>query len=454
MIRYTAQCRADDRAADIRSIFAGGIVFETSLGLVLAVAAFLLSGFLAHLYSRPTITPLIEVASFVILTGALLSTAQAAFTGLERMELNSLTQIVQSIIKSILVPSLVILGLGPLGAVTGFTIASLIGGVIAVLFVWSLYRELPKLADNRLEVRTTIKTMFNYGFPLSIASIVGTFQAAFYNFILPIFASTSLIGDYNIAGTYVVLISFFATPVSIMLFAAFSKLDAQQDRETLKNMFQFSIKYASLLVVPVAAMVMALSKPGISILFPTFTGAPLYLSLLAINYLYVALGSLAVNNLINSQGQTRFSLRLSLLTFAIGVPLSIFLISNFRILGLIVTSLTAGLPSLAIALRWLKKRYGATVDWKSSAKILFSGGTASAITYALISRFISRNSIALVAGAIIFLFIFFSAVILTGAITTADIRTLKEIMTGLGWLGDRANFFLTVIEKLMIAIRR
>ena len=453
MIRYTAQYRAEDKAADIRSIFASGILFETVLGLILAVAAFLLSGVLAHLYSRPKITPLIEVASFVILTGALLSTGQAAFTGMERMELNSIAIIVQSIIKTIVVPSLVILGLGPLGAVTGFTVASLIGGLIAMLFMWSLYKKLPKLASDALKIKATIRTMFDYGFPLSIASIVGTFQVAFYNFILPIFVASDLIGNYGIANTFVVLIAFFATPVSTMLFPAFSKLDPKEDRETLKSVFQFSIKFASLLVVPVAAMVIALAKPGISILFPKFTAAPLFLSLLAVNYLYVAFGSLAVSNLINSQGQTRFSLRLSLLTFAIGFPLSIVLISKFGILGLIVTSLTAGLPSLTIALQWLRKRYNVTVDWKSSAKILLSGCTASAITYELVTRVIFRNSIALVVGAIVFICVFLFAIILTGAITRSDVDTLREIMTVLGPLGGLANRFLTIIEKLIYAIK-
>jgi O-antigen/teichoic acid export membrane protein len=449
MIKYTAQYRAEDKPAKIRSIFAGGILFETILGLILAAVAFLFSGLLARIYSLPNITPLIEVASFVILTGALLTTAQATFTGMERMELNSITLIVQSIIKAIVVPSLVILGLGPLGAITGFTVASLTAGLIAFLFAWSLYTKLPKTASSALEIKAAIRTMFDYGFPLSIASIIGTFQAQFYNFILPIFVATSLIGNYGTANLFVVLIGFFATPVSTMLFPAFSKLDPQKDHETLGNVFQFSVKYASLLVVPVAGMVMVLAKPGISILFPKFSSAPLFLSLLAVSYFYAVFGTLSVGNLINSQGQTKFSLKLSLLTFSIGFPMSIVLIYRFGIIGLIATSLTAGLPSLAIALRWIKKRYDLSVDWISSAKILLSAAAASAVTYALITLVTFRNSIALVLGALVFLSIFLVAIILSRAITRSDVETLQEIMTILGPLGRLANFFLAIIKNLI-----
>jgi len=453
MIKYTAQYNSEDKAAKIRGLFTAGILFETILGLILSAVAFTLSGLLAQLYRLPNITPLIQIASFTILTSALLSTAQAAFTGMERMELNSITLIIQSTIKTAAVLTLVILGFGPLGAVIGFSVAVLIAGLIAVLLMWILYKNLPKPTNNTLETKNTIKTMFNYGLPLSIASIIATFQTTFYTFILPIFVAPGLYGNYGIANTFVVLITFFAAPVSTMLFPAFSKLDPQKDKETLKNVFQFSIKYASLLVVPAAAIVITLSRPGISILFPEYPAAPLFLALLAINYLYTALGTLSIGNLINSQGQTKFNLKLSLITFAIGFPLSILLISQFGVLGLIITTLTAGIPSLIIALRWLKKQYDVTVDWTSSAKILLSGATASAITYALITQLAFSNLTALIVGAIVFLLAFIIAIVLTRAITKSDIDNMRNTITVLGPLARIANFLLNIIEKLMTILR-
>ena len=369
------------------------------------------------------------------------------------MELNSITLIIQSTIKTAVVLTLVILGLGPLGAVIGFSVAILIAGLIAVLLMWTLYKNLPKPTNNTLETKNTIKTMFNYGLPLSIASIIATFQTTFYTFILPIFVAPGLIGNYGIANTFVVLITFFAAPVSTMLFPAFSKLDPQKDKETLKNVFQFSIKYASLLVVPAAAIVITLSRPGISILFPEYPAAPLFLALLAINYLYTALGNLSIGNLINGQGQTKFNLKLSLITFAIGFPLSILLISQFGVLGLIITTLTAGIPSLIIALRWLKKQYDVTVDWASSAKILLSGATASAITYALITQLAFSNLTALIVGAIVFLLAFIIAIVLTRAITKSDIDNMRNTITVLGPLARIASLILNIIEKLMTILR-
>jgi tetrahydromethanopterin S-methyltransferase subunit E len=113
----------------------------------------------------------------------------------------------------------------------------------------------------------------------------------------------------------------------------------------------------------------------------------------------------------------------------------------------------AGIPSLIIPLRWLKKRYDVTADWASSAKILLSGGAASAITYTLITQVAFSNLIALVVGAVVFLLIFLVAIILTGAITRSDIDTIRETTTALGTLGRLVNSVLNIIAKLMATMR-
>ena len=193
--------------------------------------------------------------------------------------------------------------------------------------------------------------MLAYGTPLSLSTIIGGFQSQYYAFLLPIFYVTnnSAIGNYGIASTFVVLITFFATPITTMLFPAFSKLNPQKDKETLQNVFQFSIKYASLLVVPVAALVMCLAEPAVSTLFgKTYSTAPLFLALLAITYVFPAFGSLSTGNFINSQGKTTFFLYLTLITAAIGFPMGYILILHFGVLGLIVTSLVASIPSFVI----------------------------------------------------------------------------------------------------------
>ena len=303
MVKYSAQYNAENNAK-IRSIFFSGLVFEILLGLSLSLLSFGLSPFLASSLHRPTIVPLIQIASFFILTGALVNTATAAFTGMETMHLYSFMLIIQSIVKTALIVTLVLLGFGTLGAITGFTTASLIAGLAGILLMWTMYKSLPKSTNSKLEIMATIKTMLKYGLPVSIGTILTGFLTVFYSYILAIYVTNNAtIGNYNLAVNFSVLITFFATPVTTMLFPAFSKLDYKKDNETLKNVFQYSVKYASLIVVPVTAIVIALAQPGIGTIYQNrYAEAPLFLALFSITYLYTAFGNLSVGNLINGQG--------------------------------------------------------------------------------------------------------------------------------------------------------
>lgn len=458
MVRYTAQYRSENRESEVKNILISGIIFEISLGMALSAISFALSGYLAtNVFHRPEITSLIQIASITILAGGLINAATAAFTGIEKMELNSLMLIAQSTIKTIIMITLVILGLGTSGAVLGYTVAMIIAGLIGVALVWTQYKSLPKLSTVKLEIKAYTKTMLTYGTPLSLSAIISGFQGQFYAFLLPIFYVTdnTAIGNYGIASTFVVLIGFFATPIITMLFPAFSKLNPQKDKETLLKVFQYSVKYASLLVVPVAALVMCLAEPAVSTLFGNaYSTATLFLPLLTINYVYTAFGTLSTGNFISSQGKTTFILYLTLITAAIGFPMGYILIMQFGVLGLIATSLATGIPTTIISLYWIRKHYELTVDWHSSAKILLSSAIATALTYILISELGFSSLIRLIIGVVFFAFVFVTAVLVTQTINKSDIENLRGMVSGLGTIGKILNRVLNIIEKLMETLKR
>src|SRR5665647_912934 len=110
-------------------------------------------------------------------------------------------------------------------------------------------------------------------------------------------------------------------------------------------------------------LVICLAEPAVSTLFgTTYSTAPLFLALLALTYVFPAFGSLSVNNFISSQGKTTFILYLTLLSAAIGLPLGYILIMQLGVLGLIIASTIAGVPTTIISLYWIRKHYGLTVD--------------------------------------------------------------------------------------------
>jgi O-antigen/teichoic acid export membrane protein len=452
IVKFTAQYRAEDRIAEVRSIFLSGILFEVILGLVLSVLSFVLAGFLATtLFNRPSIAPLIEIASFSILAGALITAATAAFTGFEKMELNSIMLVIHSIFKTGLIVALVFLGFGAAGATTGFIVSTFVAGIIGILLVWRLYASLPKVAWHSLEVKAYLTAMLTYSLPLSFAAILSSLLPHFYSFILPIYSTDNvMIGNYGIANNFVILIAFVALPITTMIFPAFSKLDPKKDRDTLRSVFQFSVKYASLFVVPVVALVMALAVPAVYTLFgSTYSSAPLFLALLAAQYLFTTFGSLSIGGLLTGQGNTSFILKMAILTIVVGLPVGYIGIVAFGVLGLIITSLIAGLPALIWGLFFVRKTYGVSVDWLSSTKILVASAIAASVTFGAISFMSFSSLVELLLGTIIFIAVLVPSALLVKSISRSDISNLRGMINGLGVVGRLFSRVLGVLEKIM-----
>jgi O-antigen/teichoic acid export membrane protein len=454
MVKYTAQFRSEDRESEVRSILLSGLIFELALGIALSAISFALSGYLAtNVFHRPQITSLIQIASITILATGITNAATATFTGIERMQLNSIMLICQSSLRTAIMITLVLLGLSTAGAVLGYTVALVLTGLIGLILVWTQFKGLPKPNGIKLEIKAYTKTMLSYSTPLSLSVIINSFQAQFYSFLLPIFyvTSNSAIGNYGIASTFVVLISFFSTPITTMLLPAFSKLNPQKDREALQNVFQFSVKYAAFFVVPVTALVMCLAQPAISTLFgTTYPTAALFLTLLAIYYTFPAFGSLSTGNFLISQGKTTFLLYINLITAAIGLPMGYILIMNYGVVGLIVTSILAGIPTtIILSLYWVNKHYGLTIDWRSSAKILFSSAVAAITTHVVISTINLSSLIQLIIGLILYLFVFITVTIFTRTLNKSDFDNLRGMASGLGDLGKIISRLLTILERIM-----
>ena len=488
IIRYTAQYRAEKREAEIRSIFIAGVAFEIALGLILSIVSFLMADYIATtFYARPEITILIQIASFSILVNGVAVAATAVFTGTEKTTYNSVMLICQSTAKTLLIIGMVMAGFGTIGAVTGFTLSCVLVGLIGLVFIIHLYRKIPKNFTYKLELKEYLKEMLKYATPLSISTIITGFLAQAY---VPIYGyffkeENTLLGNYFIALNFVVLISFFAIPITNMLFPAFSKLDIKKDKTTLKNVFQSSVKYFALIVVPVAAIVMCLATPAVTTIYANDKpSAPLFLALLSISYLFSATGNLSVSNIINSQGKTGLNLKFALITAAIGFPLGVLLIKYYGIFGLIATSIFAPIPSLILSLIWVKKHYELTVDWVSSAKILLSAAITAIFTYlivnyiprlhtihsivntilhaihsiintiypplsTLISETTIMSTIQLGIGTIFFIITFTGIIILTKTLSIHDINNLQNMTTNIGPITKIVHITLNTMEKIM-----
>ncbi|MEJ2272924.1 MAG: oligosaccharide flippase family protein [Candidatus Bathyarchaeota archaeon] len=449
-VLYVGRTLAQEELGIILVVMTAPNLIKTfrDLGIDQAIS-FIFSDLIANVLEHPTITPLIRIASVIIFAEALLKAAQSAFTGYERMGLHSLTLVIQSIIKTSVMIILVSWGYGPTGAIMGDTISYVIAGSTGIIILYLLIYKNLKI-QNGLKIFRTIKYMIKYGLPVSIAWIINSFLTQFYQTLIVIYSSDLLLGNYYIAVTFSVLLTFIVIPLTTILFPAFSKIDSQKEAEVMKSVFKFSVKYSALIVVPSTLAVMVLAQSAIFTLFgEQFEFTPLYVTLYIVIYLYSAIGSLSVDNLIKSQGRTDINLKLTLITAAMGLSLSIILIPMFGILGLLATYLVAGIPSTAIALWWVRKHFGVSIDWLASGKILLASGIAALVTYLVINQSNLANWINLFIGGLIFLIVYLVAAPILGAVNKKDVQYLKETLKSFGAFASILNVPLVIIEFLV-----
>ncbi len=450
--KYVAHFKASENEQDMRDIIASGLIFEIFVGLVLCLLSVLTSDFVAtNLLQRPEVASFISIISVTIFSGSLLTTAQSSFVGLERMEFSSVTIVTQAVVKSVASPLLVILGFGVMGPVLGHTLSFLLSAAVGLaLLYFVVLRNLKAGGINRTGIRKSLKTMLNYGVPLSISTMLEGFLGQFYGFMMAIYISDNIIiGNFKVATNFAVLLTFFSFPISTVLFPAFSKIDSLNDKRLLKTVFTSSVKYSTLLLIPATTAMMVLSKPMINTLYgEKWVYAPLFLSVYVVSYILQGIGNMSIGGLLRGLGETKTLLKLDIVTQLIGVALAFWLIPSVGIMGVIAGPILASIPSIFLGFHWIRKKYEVTADWASSAKILLASTIAAAAVYFGLNFFNKFAFLGLTVGGAIFLSIFVILAPTIGALTRSDIHSLRAMLSGLGIISRIVDPPLDAFEKL------
>ena len=451
MTRFCAQRRAENKESDLPKIIVTGMTFEVATGLFLTVISLVMASFVASaVFGKPASAFLIAIISVTILSAAFSAAAQTVFVGFEQMKLSSYTMICQAVVQSTLSALLVYLGYGAEGAALGYTIGSVVSSVTAAfLLYFVIFRRLGSQFAFKSDLLQQLKPMLKYGVPLAIAAITAGILTQFYSFMMAIFCSTSIIGNYGIATNFTVLPTFFTIPIATVMFPVFSKINPEKERKLLKTVFASSAKYAAFLLIPATLAIIVLSKPIIGTLFGNkWSYAPPLLALSVITFLFAVFGNISINSLIPALGETKFYMKLNLLTISIGIPIALILIPTLGIIGVILSALFDGIPSIFISVYWAWKKYGTVIDIKSSVKILLTSLIAAMITYLFLYFLNTAYLIQLVGGLVLFCGVYLTTTPLSGAISREDIKNLRNIFSSLGIISKILDIPLTLMEKI------
>jgi O-antigen/teichoic acid export membrane protein len=445
LIRFCSLYRHEKKAG-LRSLVLTGLLFSLATSLILSFSLFAFAEPIAIAFlQRPEVTPLVQAASLSILGQGLLSTVQAILVGYEKMGLRSIAQIVYSVIRGVIGVALILIGMGPLGAIISYTASLLISGLVGILFVL-LYIQLKK--DGIGPNLETLKTLLSFGFPLSLGTILGGVLSQSYNSLMVLYASTDMIGNYGATTNFAVLVTFFTVPITTVLFPLFSKFNRHDPQ--LKLLFRAAVKYTSILTLPVVLVIFLLVAPLSRVIFTTnYPLVPLYLSFYILNYAFEGLGGISLANLISAIGESRVLFVSTVVTFVTGILLALVLIPNYQIIGLLITMLLASRMGWLYQLLWVKKNLEITIDWSSTILVYFTSLTAFTGSYALINVFRLQGWMAIALGGSSFMLIYVICLPLSGALHRADIEQLVAIADSMSIFKPILLALISMMAKLV-----
>ncbi len=447
MTRFLAKYRVEGRTKDLEVITAGGLSFCVVVSLVSAALLWLSSDWLARNFLRDEgLVPLLNIAVLAVVGNTLLTTTQCILVGYERMSLRVVTTVSWSVVKSFLAPFLVWLGLGPYGAVLGNNAGLLVVGIfsLVLLVVFVTGRD----DGSGIGLSETLKMLLVFGLPLYLANLLGGGLQQLYNSLMAIYVDVGLIGNYNAAVNFGVLVTVFTGPIATALYPLFSKM--RRGDKGLRVVFQSSVKYTALITLPVAAGLILLADPVVGIVYGSdYVFTAFYLKLYLVAFLFSGLGSLSVNSLFNGVGETHQSLNMNIFTLLVGVPMALLLIPCWGVVGLLVTMLVAPRVGLFYGLWWIRREFGFSVETRSSVMIYFSAFTAFLAGFAVMNLVRLSNWAMLLVVGLVFAAVYLFLLPLSGALTAFDLREFESMSGGLGPLRGPIRLFVVLMRRLV-----
>ncbi len=174
-----------------------------------------------------------------------------------RMDLNTVINAVPRILGLIATPVVIYLGFGIVGAVTVLLVASLLNLAGHLLTSSHLLPELLQLGY----VRSRSFPIVKFGFGIINAGFAGMLLGNIEKGLLSGLVSVRSLAHYSVAFSLAAMLTMFSSSMIQSLFPAFSRLQADERRQHLSNLYSTSTRLVLLCIIPLITFFVFIAEP-------------------------------------------------------------------------------------------------------------------------------------------------------------------------------------------------
>jgi len=449
IIKFTASLRSKGETNRLTKIIKYGLLLRASTGIAIFIINYAFADLFASLLlQRPDLAFYIRIASTSILFQVIFTTATSAFVGLDKTEYNALTGNIQAIAKAIISIALVLLGFSVAGAIIGYVAGYVVAAVAGMSILFLIIREKHSIQNN-YSISDDLKALIRYGAPLYMSLLLTGFIPLYQNVVLAIFSTDVDVGNYKAASNFIALMAVLSVPITTALLPAFSKLNSSTNQK-IKDFFKLANKYTAIIIVPIAFLIIIFSKEIVNVIYgSTYQSAPLFLATFCLVYFLVGLGYLTLSSFYNGLGETKTTLKISLLAFITLVVLSPVLTKTYSVLGLIIASLTASTASTIYGSYVARKNFQLEFDARSIIKIYLISAVSSVPSILLLYLAPLPKLLNIMIGGLLYLFIYATLTPITKIITPSELQSASRIVQKVRLLSFIANPLLKYEEEIL-----
>ncbi|HET6498141.1 MAG TPA: polysaccharide biosynthesis C-terminal domain-containing protein [Coriobacteriia bacterium] len=362
VVKHVAEYVARDRTHEIARLLSNAATFYAVAGLVAATFLALFGRWgVEYLALQPVeaqlATRLFYVAAVVALFVWPLGMGAAVLNGLQRYDLTAQINLAVVLANLVLVAVVLIAQEGPLVLFAAMGVVAVVAGAASCVLA---ARHLPSVRPSfGLMSRSGLRLLFGFSwmvFIFQIAVVIADQQTD--RLILGAFAGAAAIALYEPAARLHLLTAALASLTHSALIPAAAKLDAESRPEALRALYLRGSKYTVALVTPVAVSLIVLAHPLLTTwLGPEFSGVSGAAQLFLLPYIMYANLAVAFPVFIGS-GRLRFIALYTLTKSLVKVALSLALVGEYGVLGVILGSVIGDALFFPIGMRYTLRTFG------------------------------------------------------------------------------------------------
>jgi O-antigen/teichoic acid export membrane protein len=284
MVRYLAIQRREHDTAGLAGTLQIGLGVATGVGLLAGVALYAAAEPVASgIFDAPNLAPLLRVFGFVVPFMCLSNSLLGVARGFKRMDTAALgEEVVQSLVRLVLIGLLTIVGLDAMTAAIVFGISDVASSATMIVL---LDRHAPLREVFHRGARREFREILSFAFPLWLAGALRKLRQNIETLLLGTLTAVSAVGVFSVAGKVNLISQSLYRAIITAVKPDIAELHGAQDRDGLRDLYRTATRWALLINLPFFVVMVVHAEPLLLVFGATFAVGSTALIILAVGEL-------------------------------------------------------------------------------------------------------------------------------------------------------------------------